>query len=412
MDQSKISGSILILGRQPALGRAELESLYSSNTLAPLGERAILCSLPPEKINFARLGGSVRLASPLKVLNTDKWPEVVRQVTAHLPELIDNMPTEGKIRLGLSVFGGNIGIKQLFATGLSLKKEFKNAGRSVRLVPNTEPELSSAQLLHNQLTGNLGLELLVIQNGRQTFLARTLAVQDIEAYARRDQGRPKRDARVGMLPPKLAQIIVNMAVSDANPLYGAVVLDPFCGTGVVMQEAALMGFDVYGSDLDQRMVEYTDQNLMWLLNQPNCPVSRPVSSRDDPAWRYFRLERGDATEHSWRPLPNFIASEAYLGRPFSTQPRPETLAEVVQDVNTILEKFLQNVARQTKPNFRICIAVPAWRVGQNFKHLPLIDHLDKLGYNRVSFEHAKTEEMVYFRPNQIVARELLIITRK
>lgn len=412
MDQSKISGSILILGRQPALGLAELESLYGAGTLKPLGERAVLCSLPADKINFTRLGGSVRLAQPLETFNTNKWPVIARQIAIYLPELIKDLPQDGKARLGLSVFGHNVNIKQLFATGLSLKKIFKSAQRSVRLVPNTEPELGSAQVLHNQLTGKLGIELLIIQNGNQTTLARTLVVQDIEAYARRDQGRPMRDARVGMLPPKLAQVIVNLAVADTNPIYGAAVLDPFCGTGVVLQEAVMMEFDVYGSDLDQRMVEYTDQNLMWLLDQPNCPVDKPVWAKDDQTWRYFKLEKGDATVHSWRPLPNFIASEAYLGRPFSAQPRPEILAEVMQDVDTILEKFLQNIARQTKPNFRMCVAIPAWRVGQNFKHLPLVDHLDKLGYNRVSFEHAKAEELVYYRPNQIVARELLVVTRK
>jgi len=45
------------------------------------------------------------------------------------------------------------------------------------------------------------------------------------------------------------------------------------------------------------------------------------------------------------------------------------------------------------------------------RHLPLLDHLEKMGYNRVSFEHASAEELVYYRPDQLVARELLVITR-
>ena len=34
----------------------------------------------------------------------------------------------------------------------------------------------------------------------------------------RDQNRPKRDARVGMLPPKLAQIMINLANPEAGSL--------------------------------------------------------------------------------------------------------------------------------------------------------------------------------------------------
>jgi hypothetical protein len=39
-------------------------------------------------------------------------------------------------------------------------------------------------------------------------------VQDIDAYAERDFERPMRDAFVGMLPPKLAQIMLNLAVGE------------------------------------------------------------------------------------------------------------------------------------------------------------------------------------------------------
>lgn len=70
----------------------------------------------------------------------------------------------------------------------------------------------------------------------------------------RDYGRPARDARVGMLPPKLAQIMLNLSVKDEK---SGTVLDPFCGTGVLLQEAALAGFDFIGSDIEPRMVEMT-----------------------------------------------------------------------------------------------------------------------------------------------------------
>jgi tRNA G10 N-methylase Trm11 len=257
-------------------------------------------------------------------------------------------------------------------------------------------------VLHNQLTGSLGIELLAIRAGGKTWLARTTAVQDITAYAARDQHRPKRDARVGMLPPKLAQTIVNLATGTLEPTTTNILLDPFCGTGVVLQEAAIMGYGMYGTDLETRMVDYTQQNLSWLINE------RPFGITATP-----QLEVGDATEHQWSPAPQTVACETYLGRPLTGWPNEAKLREIIGTCNVIIEKFMTNIGTQLAPGTRLCLAIPAWKSPQGrIYHLQLLDRLADLGYNRVSFEYAEADELVYSRPDQIVARELLVITRK
>lgn len=400
--------SIFILGRQPAIGRAELESVLGSGHVQPIGDTAVGSDVDPADIAFSRLGSSVRLAKNLATLNATEWPKLMRNIASELPKHLSSLP-EGKLKLGISTFGLSVTPQHLFKSGLELKKVCKKAHRSVRLVPNTEPALSSAQVLHNQLTGSLGIELLLMRDGQQTWLAQTVAVQDINAYARRDQGRPKRDARVGMLSPKLAQTIVNLATAQTSPLHGAVVLDPFCGTGVVLQEASMMGFGIYGSDLEPRMIEYTDQNLLWLRQHLKTPATHAV----DPDGRYYRLEVGDATTHHWNPPPSIVASEVYLGRPLSNWPNPETLQDIMGACNVITEKFLQNIATQLPAGARLCLAVPAWRAPSGrLYHLPLLDHLEKMGYNRLKFEYVPGEDLVYYRPNQLVARELLVIIKK
>ncbi|MGH7157671.1 MAG: TRM11 family SAM-dependent methyltransferase [Candidatus Saccharimonadales bacterium] len=389
--------SLFILGRQPALGRAELESLFGAENLEPVGERAIGCTLPWEDIPFDRLGGSVRLAKPLGVLPAFEWRDIARRLAKVVRQQIDLLP-EGKVKLGLSVFGLQVRPQQLVATGLELKKICRVAGRSARLVPNTETELSSAQVLHNQLDGELGLELLILRAGGRIYLAQTKKVQDIEAYSRRDQNRPKRDARVGMLPPKLAQIIVNLATSSLPASDKTIVLDPFCGTGVVLQEALLMGYGAYGTDLEPRMIDYTQKNLEWL------GAVQPANN--------YTLEVGDATSHEWQHPFAAVASETYLGRPLSAWPGSETLQNLIATCNTVIKKFLGNIAGQIPSGTRLCLAVPLWKNPNGKNHtLPFLDHLGEMGYNRVSFEHAEASELVYFRPEQIVARQLLVITR-
>jgi tRNA G10 N-methylase Trm11 len=381
--------TICILGRQPELGLAELESLFGEKAVTPIGTAAAV--VETDEIPFNRLGGTVKVAKLLTKLDTTDWNQLEAYLAEMIPKHLQYVP-EGKFKLGLSTYGLSVSVSKLNASALGLKKVIKAAGRSVRIVPNKQPELNTAQVMHNQLTGPTGWELLFIRDGNATVLAQTMHVQDIEAYAARDQARPKRDARVGMLPPKLAQIIINLAC----PSDGATVLDPFCGTGVVLQEALLMGYNAYGTDLEPRMIEYTDANLDWLN----------ITSLER------HTEQGDATSHRWDNPFSTIAAETYLGRPFSTEPRSDTLREVMQDVDTIHRKFLRNIANQTSPGFRMCIAVPAWKTQSGFQHLKMLDSLEELGYNRVSFVRTGSKDLIYYREGQIVGRELVTLIRK
>lgn len=252
--------TVALLGRQPALGVAELERLYGADVLQPTAQpQAIILNMHHSGVAFDRLGGTVKLGKILTSVPGTKFAAALKYLCKNVPEHLHYIP-EGKIRLGLSVYGLKVSVQELNRGGLELKKVIKNAGRSVRVVPNTTLDLSSAQTLHNQMTGPTGLEIMLIANGNEILLAQVTKVQDINAYTARDQARPKRDARVGMLPPKLAQIIINLSGVQT----GQTVLDPFCGTGVLLQEALLMGLDAYGTDLEPRMIEYSQANIEWL----------------------------------------------------------------------------------------------------------------------------------------------------
>lgn len=409
--------SLLILGRLPALGLAELESLYGSVTVHPAGNQAVVVDVDPCLLAFDRLGGSLKFCKVLTTLDTTNWKAIEKFLLQAAPSQVQQMPA-GKMHLGLSLYGFNESVSQIEATGLTLKKVLRQTGRSVRLVPNKAAELNSAQVYHNRLTTPNGWELVFVRDGQQTVVAQTVKVQDIASYARRDRQRPRRDAKVGMLPPKLAQTLINLAVgalpSDklesicdipaGQPIppkiLGQTLLDPFCGTGVVLQEAQLMGYNVAGSDLEPRMVDYSRANLDWLASLYNLPPEPP------------NLAVADATNYHWPLTADFVASETYLGRPFTARPAPAIISQTVSECDLIIKKFLRNIQPQLQPGTRLCLAVPAWQTAPNqFKHLPLIDQVEDLGYNRISFEHVGNEQLIYYRADQIVARQLLVITR-
>ncbi len=394
-----MSSSLCILGRQPALGLAELESLFGAKLLQPIGEQAVLIDSAPEEINFQRLGGSVKLAKQLTVIPTTDWRKIETYLIDHIPKHVCCIP-EGKLVLGVSAYGLLVRPAIIAAAALKIKKVVRASGRPVRIVPNPEPALSSAQVLHNKLFTSHNWELLLVADSQQTYLAQTIAVQDINAYAARDQTRPKRDARVGMLPPKLAQIVINLAVGQIKSAEPKTMLDPFCGTGVILQEALLMGYSAYGTDYEPRMVDYSKINLDWLTKQHEIQ-------------RNYLMDIGDATTHRWQQPVDLVASETYLGRAFTSQPGPQILAQTIRECNLIIRKFLKNIHGQIAPDTRLCLAVPAWQTTpDHFQHLPLIDQLADLGYNRVSFEHVSDNQLLYYREGQIVARQLLVLTRK
>ncbi len=389
--------SLVILGRQPKLGLAELESLYGAAAVKSFGTSAALLAIPASSIDFDRLGGSTRLCSVIAKVPND-WTGIRAYLLKHAVVMAGKLP-EGKLTIGLSLLGVKVHIKELERGMLELKKVIKQTGRPVRIVPNKTLELNSAQVLHNKLADPSNWELVVISDGSTTYLCRTTHIQDIEKYAARDQARPKRDARVGMLPPKLAQIIINLATGADTPK--GPVLDPFCGTGVVLQEASLMNFDSFGTDIEPRMIEYSIANMYWLREK--------WSSVDTNV----RIEIGDATTHTWKQPIGVVAGETYLGAPLTTLPNKDDLRKIIDNTNGIHERFLRNIAGQLASGTRLCLAVPAWRVVNDaFLRLPVLDHLKELGYNEVKFVHASKRDLVYHRENQLVARELVVIVKE
>ncbi len=206
----------------------------------------------------------MKSAKLLTRLDKTDLSEAFKHLQTMIPEHLQYLP-DGKLQLGVSVYGEKAQRDWLLRQMLTLKKVVKKAGRSVRIIENKSEALESAQVLYNKLTGPLGWEILLIKDGEDFVVAQTTAVQNIDDYSKRDFDRPKRDAFVGMLPPKLAQIMINLAVGkmanvdeETKP---TTILDPFCGTGVVLQEAMIMGYSVIGSDLSEKMVDYTQENL-------------------------------------------------------------------------------------------------------------------------------------------------------
>lgn len=406
---------IAVLGRQPLISVAELEAQFGENVriIARSKTSPWLAEFETSRdVDIRRLGGILKIAEPIE-----------------LKEFLASLPREGKITLGVSDFSKGATAFGAQKEALKLKKLLVKHGRSVRVVPNQTAVLSSAVSLHNHLFQENKVELLKL--GEKLY--KVSQASNPESYARRDQKRPARDAKVGMLPPKLAQILINLCGELPE---GARILDPFCGTGVVLQEALLMGYQAYGTDVNERMVEYSERNLEWLVksltdfsrSSLRTPVvtgsvrsSSAVAAHDlektvSDSARPFQVFLGDATNYVWEQPINAVACETYLGPPMSNPPAEIKLKEVKQLCGGIIRGFLKNLAEQIKSGTPVVIAVPAWlRPDGTYTRLfgeKLVDEMDNLRYNVSSFKNLGQNDLLYHREGQVVAREIIVLRKK
>ncbi len=370
---------LAILGRQPELGLVELEALIGASGVEPFGRSAALVS---ESLDVDRLGGSIKVGEVLYRGPLTKFGD--------LPIELDWLPAAGdsKTIFALSAYGVRATPRDLLAKGLTLKKRLRERGPVRLVVPGAGLATSAAELRHNRVLEH-GFELLLVFSQSEVVIARTTGVQDIDWYSKRDYERPARSAKVGMLPPKLAQVLVNVT-------RGEVVVDPFCGTGVVLQEALLLGREVHGSDLAAEMVAASQTNLAWLGEQ--------VAGL--PAWT---VEEANAREVKLPPNAA-VVSEGYLGPNLHHVPLPDVLHQIRSDLRELYVATLKNWAAQLPAGAEVSLCVPAWRVGAKWSYLELVDELPKLGYTLKGFMCVQSP-LLYSRDDQTVGRQLLLLRK-
>ena len=401
---------IAILGRQPAIGIAELESAFGGKKIHVLNREVAL--VDSSKLNVSHFGSILKTGEIVYEIKSTDWHKIKPIVLEKI--LDDTKKANGKITIGISTYGVKTYPREISDLLSKIKQSSKKIGKSVRTIDSKKLSLSTA-ISHNNKLGlsSKKIEILITSSKKETFIALSEGSQNISAYARRDQSRPRRDAFVGMLPPKLAQTMINLGAggnqpqikltnSPAKDINAPKLLDPFCGTGTVLQEAVLKGFEVFGTDLSEKMIDFSKENLDWFEKEFR------------PHGKIGKIYQADAIHEKWDFAPKLttVICETYLGQPFSAPPSPKKLTEVRENCNRIISNFLKNLAHQIPEGIQICIAIPAWKTQNgNFSHLPLVDFLDKLGYNRREFMRVKPQDLIYYRENQVVARELLVLIR-
>ncbi|MEK7458708.1 MAG: hypothetical protein AAB612_04495 [Patescibacteria group bacterium] len=375
---------LFFLGRQHDLSQAELEVVlqrFGVTSLIEVVTPAIVSVDLPESVSPSDLmnvlGGTVKIAVSLINLDTIDTETIEKEIANQ----IDN---DGNAKTRRTFVLAEHNRNHLDAIShKTIKRLLTSKDLSVRYIETSREGAEAGLLLEGKVT-----EYHVIHLVTKTVLAKTVAVQDVHNWSHRDMDKPYRDKKKGMIPPKLARTMINLAVGENDPK-SITVFDPFCGTGTILMEGLMVGVTVMGSDLDSTAVHGAGQNLQWLVKEYGVPEPARLSIQD--AVRVSLQETGSKID--------CIVTEPFLGKP---NPTPANVDNILKG----LEKMYIGAFKQwkliLKTGGKVAIVFPVVTLGKSVKTVQsVIDRLESLGYTRENGPyiytklHAPVQRAVY-----------------
>jgi len=378
--------ALFIFGRTPDLSFLELTSLYPTAVMVAPGVAVVDGFADDANAVIQKLGGTVKIADVAATV-----PELTEDVI--LPVLLAGA-ADNHITFGISAYGTRVPAHLSSA----VKKLLVQRGFVARYVETKHDEALSSVVVAKQQV----VEVVAVSISKQFIVGVTRAVQDFEDWNNRDFGRPAADPKAGMLPPKVARMIVNIALMGQDTGSHPMVVDPFCGVGTVLAEALLSGANVTGSDISEDAIHNTKKNLDWLRH-----------TYMSVAPLYANIFVGDATHignHLAADSTDAIVTEPFMGETIDKKDIPALTPQRVKNILKGLEKLYIGALREwtkiLKPSGKVVIAMPAYDIQRTVTRVKnVVDRCESLGYTLI------TGPIEYSRPHAIVRREFYIFKK-
>jgi tRNA G10 N-methylase Trm11 len=403
------------LGREWKLSLAELFALFSEKSYHSHSEMIAIFSIPLDEkqviAKFRNIWGSIRVMQIQRESDLKRFPTDVIEIIGK---------PDGKYHFALWVYGENFEQSHVW---LRIKKTLSEKWISARLI-NIENKNINAAAWKKERLGKSQSEFNLIKIEENAYLAITLACQDIDAYAKRDTEK-SRDMVVGMMPPKLCQMMINIASDNGK----SGIYDPFCGLGTFLIEWANMGYQkISGSDISERMVSATEKSLENFIVEETVWQDRirkvgwtptkdfralEINIFEQDAERIENIAKSDSLNNS------NIVSEWYLWEIMSS--RDISLDRIKGErkkLSKIYEGFFLGLKKK-KFGGNIVMSFPFWSINEEFTYFSEIyEIIEKSGFSIIPLlpSHMKQNTMkwslLYRRSSQTVGREILKIALK
>lgn len=384
--------SFCLFGNHPELSSAEMEAVFHVKPKKLVRTAALYDTSVHANDAVALLGGLVKAGDVF-------WSGSKKDLNADiLAEYIKKHPRQGKVLFGLTVYAENMANETRHKyLPIQLKKALKSTGRKIRWVTGEHGEIRPVTIEKLDLIKS-GYDFVVVLFGEKAAIGLTTAVQNASLWSEKDYGRPFRDAKTGMLPPKLARIMVNLAIGKV-PRKSAKLLDPFCGGGTILMEAAARnsGLTLIGSDIDAKQVHGAERNMQWLYKRELVPSA-------SVEWHTLSAQR--LQEEVKGPI-QYIVTEGFLGRPLKGSEPVHILETDRREVEQVWREALPVLASLQPKGGRLVAVWPEYHVRGQVVSLDMRNDAKKVGYNLTT-----QKDFVYGRPGQFVKRKIVILEKK
>lgn len=344
--------------------------------------------------NFYKLGWTIKIFELDFFANIEDIYESILETALN---------TEWKFKYSLNLFWE----KSLKLENILKKTKnlLKNKSISARYFNKDDwKNLSSAQILGNSILKKW-FDFNIINLWNIFYFGKTLEVQDIDSYSKRDFSK-NRDMQVGMLPPKLCQMMINIW-KESKDCESKNVYDPFVWLGTVLIEALNMWIpQVFWSDLSEKMVDESRKNISdfisknWLKN---------IS---------FKIEKLNAkfineSEILQKEKIDLIVTEWYLWEIMTKKNISlDRINKQKESLLSIYSKFFENLAK-VDFSWRIVICFPFWELNGKFIYFnEILEILNKFCVIENIFKNSeinlssKSGSLLYKREKQLVWREI------
>lgn len=392
------------LGTHPELGFAELSSRYPDQTFEMWDSTIARC-----KENFSEefwaiqqtLGGCKEISREIGVYENQE--QAFQAVVKFSLEFLA-LKEKKKLHLGIS---GDVKREDWMA---KIKGILKSKEKSCRTVLAKKKQYNTAEIAHNRLCEQKGIHLWVLKGNQSWTVHSTVAVQDIRGFSERDYDKPKRSPKNGMLPPKLALMMLNLAHPAPR------ILDPFCGSGTVLLEGLKQRLIVDGSDISNDLVSDAHVNNDWFAE---LAFREKGKIRAHDARKPFSsLVQGASTlassKESRKDLYDAIVTEGTLGPVYKMLPHKDEMRKNIKDLLELYKDFFAHVGESLSSDGKIVICFPRYQVKGPKEQLNQFSLWYQIKKQKWFVDNFKTtgRPMIYSREHQIVQREVVMILKK
>ena len=329
-----------VLGRNPTLSKAEIFSYFEKEDISlrgnSLNSNGLIVDVDKEvnlKGMMSELGGTIAVGKVLFSGNVENLKKEIKNKPIYFGR--DNKVVYSLLDYAPEEFSSEVldSMKDNFSKE-RLKARYKGVSGTIKMQTGEIAHGSPEKIMLRDMN-------YFLFSDEQNILSFGYLEEgyDSAEAEKKDMEKPYRRESLA-ISPRLARILVNLS----QVRKGGLLLDPFCGIGVIVSEALLKEINVIGVDVDREATESAKKNIEWLKNKYKLGAKSIIINKDS---REVRIDKTDG-----------VATEPSLGELMTRYPQREKAHQIISEFENLMIDVLNNVKKGMKRGIKIAFSAP------------------------------------------------------